>query len=368
MDKHILLALITKDINDLSRIFSNITTPNSVPVEVVNIALSKMGDLATNIQNLSEPNAEVEETVADNSCRDELMLYVDERLATISTLSQDDVVNVFNGFAEQLTAEIKSSLAETTISKEDLSLKETTLRSEVANANSTIYDYVKSTIGELTTSLQSAVTRIESLGDVVSMLSQKVNELAELPRIEKVVEKQVVVQKQEEPIIVEEKQVEPTIQLVEEDKTEEHFADSCVEEQTEKVIAEEPQPLQQFDKTEEPTIAEIAATPVTTVADTIKTTESILDKLSHRVDHSLASTLNNKKIDDLKSAISIADRFRFQRELFGGDGEKMNKTITILNASQSFEEAEEALYKNINIDEGNATLADFVQLLHRRFI
>lgn len=59
------------------------------------------------------------------------------------------------------------------------------------------------------------------------------------------------------------------------------------------------------------------------LAETIKKTTSVLENLSTNGDR-VASVIEHQKITELKSAISIADRFRFQRELFEGNGEQMS--------------------------------------------
>ncbi len=45
------------------------------------------------------------------------------------------------------------------------------------------------------------------------------------------------------------------------------------------------------------------------------------------------------KVEDIKKAISLGDRFLFQRELFNGNGELMTKTIEALNKLSSLDEA-----------------------------
>ena len=75
-----------------------------------------------------------------------------------------------------------------------------------------------------------------------------------------------------------------------------------------------------------------------------------------------------KNIEDLKQAISIGDRFRFQRELFGGNGEIMNKTITELNNATSLEKALEFISTNFSWNEKDDNVKDFLSLLERKFI
>jgi DNA repair exonuclease SbcCD ATPase subunit len=107
---------------------------------------------------------------------------------------------------------------------------------------------------------------------------------------------------------------------------------------------------------------------VTTVADSIETSESLADKLAKNADDTLASALNSKKIIDLKSSITLGDRFRFQRELFGGNGEKMNKAISDFNSFETMIEAQEYIAKNFDWQLDNDAVSDFIQLLQRRYL
>jgi hypothetical protein len=113
----------------------------------------------------------------------------------------------------------------------------------------------------------------------------------------------------------------------------------------------------------------VADAQVTTVADSIETSESLADKLAKNADDTLASAINNKKIIDLKASITLGDRFRFQRELFGGNGEKMNKAISDFNSFETMTEAQEYIAKNFaNWALDSDTVSDFIQLLQRRYL
>lgn len=56
---------------------------------------------------------------------------------------------------------------------------------------------------------------------------------------------------------------------------------------------------------------------VTCIADTINKSDSVAQILSSGDDTSVGNSMRKQPISDLKSAITIVDRFRFQRELFG---------------------------------------------------
>lgn len=85
-------------------------------------------------------------------------------------------------------------------------------------------------------------------------------------------------------------------------------------------------------------------------------------------ENTISSNLANKKIDDIKQAISIGDRFRFQRELFRGNGEDMNKTLTYLNLLATQNEALSFLQSKYGWTSDNETAEDFYQIVRRRFI
>ena len=73
------------------------------------------------------------------------------------------------------------------------------------------------------------------------------------------------------------------------------------------------------------------------------------------------------KVTDIKKAISLGDRFLFQRELFGGNGEQMAKTIAELNKLDSLDEAEAYIDKRFNWDKESSTYELFHNILKRRW-
>lgn len=73
------------------------------------------------------------------------------------------------------------------------------------------------------------------------------------------------------------------------------------------------------------------------------------------------------KIDDIKKAISLGDRFLFQRELFGGNGELMTKTISELNALKTLGDAENYIAKRFNWDKESNAYELFFNILKRRY-
>ena len=75
-----------------------------------------------------------------------------------------------------------------------------------------------------------------------------------------------------------------------------------------------------------------------------------------------------KRIEDLKQGISLGDRFLFQRELFGQNGELMQKTLEELNKQADFDAAVNYLDRKFPAwDKESATYELFINVLHRRF-
>ena len=72
-------------------------------------------------------------------------------------------------------------------------------------------------------------------------------------------------------------------------------------------------------------------------------------------------------IDDIRKGMSLGDRFLFQRELFAGDGEKMNKTIDSLNQLSSLDEALQYVQKRFQWDTESQAYELFINLLRRRY-
>jgi hypothetical protein len=112
----------------------------------------------------------------------------------------------------------------------------------------------------------------------------------------------------------------------------------------------------------------VAEPKVLTIADKLsQQVVSINDTLAKNEDN-LSATIANKKISDIKQAISIGDRFRFQRELFKSNGEDMNKTLSYLNQLATFDEAMSFLQSKYGWAEDNDAVADFIQILKRKFL
>ena len=171
-----------------------------------------------------------------------------------------------------------------------------------------------------------------------------------------------------EPEKVEEK-IEPEPEIVEPvaQKPEEIVPEPEVVEPVPEVVPE-PEPIPVIEPEVEP---EPAAAPAVdqpqTVADSIVKPETVVDEFSHRDDQSLAHAIAHKPVTDLKQAFSIAERFRFQRELFGNNGEMLIKALDALNACTTFDQAEQLLQTQFHLTAENSVVAEFLEIVRRKF-
>lgn len=78
------------------------------------------------------------------------------------------------------------------------------------------------------------------------------------------------------------------------------------------------------------------------------------------------TTSHNSSID-LKKELGIGDRFRFQRELFGGNGEKLSTALTTLNDMATMDDAINYITIVLRLDLDNPISKDFVDFVQKRF-
>lgn len=118
---------------------------------------------------------------------------------------------------------------------------------------------------------------------------------------------------------------------------------------------------------------------ITPPSPTMEDQEVIVEKpapsvtIVHNEDTTEVATVSNSlneniRINDIRLAINIGDRFRFQRELFGGNGEVMNKTIAYLNQLNKYDEAVSFLNNKFGWAKDNQHAEDFLQLIRRRYL
>ena len=82
----------------------------------------------------------------------------------------------------------------------------------------------------------------------------------------------------------------------------------------------------------------------------------------------LHEVLEKQNLADLRKAFSLNDRFYFRKELFAGDEAKMSKVISDLNDVWSYEGSIAYVNEKLNWDIEDPIVAEFVQLLEKRFL
>ncbi|MDR1729192.1 MAG: hypothetical protein LBR52_00815 [Prevotellaceae bacterium] len=94
------------------------------------------------------------------------------------------------------------------------------------------------------------------------------------------------------------------------------------------------------------------------------------EKFKSRVHSATATSLKrveSRFIQNLRKAINLNDRYRYQKELFGGNAELMNSVIDRLDAMSSLEEATDYVQKEFIWNMDSQTVTDFYSLLESRF-
>ena len=81
----------------------------------------------------------------------------------------------------------------------------------------------------------------------------------------------------------------------------------------------------------------------------------------------LQTSLFGPAVEDIRQAISLGDRFLFQRELFAGNGELMQKTLDEINGLGSLNEAMDYVLDNFDWDKESTAVQLFENVLKRRF-
>jgi hypothetical protein len=134
-------------------------------------------------------------------------------------------------------------------------------------------------------------------------------------------------------------------------------------------VVEEPAsaPVVELEPIVEPVVVPVEPTPQP-VVDVAPVVESapVVEKPAPRPTPTQTS-LFGSAVEDIRQAISLGDRFLFQRELFAGNGELMQKTLDELNGLGSLNEALEYVAENFEWDKESTAVQLFENVLKRRF-
>ena len=141
----------------------------------------------------------------------------------------------------------------------------------------------------------------------------------------------------------------------------------------------QPQPVIEPDEVHQPMVTESQAKPQKGATEvTVEKQPQSVEPIVHAASSaeqpvfkpqagSLNDLLERKNLSDFRKAFSLNDRFRFRRELFAGSEERMNQVIADLNEIKSYEASVAYIQKALNGNEEEAAVADFLQLIEKRF-
>lgn len=108
------------------------------------------------------------------------------------------------------------------------------------------------------------------------------------------------------------------------------------------------------------------------IAEAEETEEAIeLSEETIVVEEAVATAVLGEQLKpavDLNKGLSLNDTFRFSRELFNGDTEKMNHTLQKISRMSSLAEVVSYLSSQIAWDEENEAIQDFNELLKKYFV
>lgn len=97
-------------------------------------------------------------------------------------------------------------------------------------------------------------------------------------------------------------------------------------------------------------------------------TEEIIEEEEPATPVTLEEALQRQQAKELRKALSLNDRFRFRRELFGNSDIRMNETLSLIDAMQSYEEAEDYILNDLNWDVENPDVAEFMKIVQKHFL
>ena len=346
MNKDVLVALIAKDVNELQVLTEGLDQMEAIPAPYLRLALDKSKALTINIDNLiNYLNSKEVEDQAEA-----------QRLAEIEAKKAEEAAR-------------EAELARIAEEQEALFRAEELERERQAEARRKAEEEMARQVAAIEAARQADLEERRRREEEAARQEEIKRQEEEARRI--ATEQEAARQREEE---ARRQAAEEEARRVETERLAKEQAELEARIEAERIAKEQAEKERAEREAQEKLAAQVvvdavlAESAVTTLADSIETTESLADKLAKGADDTLASAINNKKIIDLKASITLGDRFRFQRELFGGNGEKMNKAISDFNSFETMDEAQAYIAKNFEWPLDNDAVSDFIQLLQRRYL
>lgn len=162
---------------------------------------------------------------------------------------------------------------------------------------------------------------------------------------------------EQEPVVELEDETEYVLEAEPEEEIEQ---DVEPEVEAEPEIEEEPEPEPE-EELEPEIVPEIEAEPEPEIIKNV-------DETAPDAIITLDEAFIRNKAKDLKSAFSLNDTFRFRRELFGNSAADMNDAIDLVNAMNSYEEAEDYFINDLGWDAESDEVGEFMEIIRNHFI
>ena len=121
------------------------------------------------------------------------------------------------------------------------------------------------------------------------------------------------------------------------------------------------------EETSEPIVLEEQASTVDKLEDNSDIKEVVVESKVESARVVPTQTTLFASVEDIRQAISLGDRFLFQRELFAGNGELMQKTLDELNNLTTLTEAMQYVSDHFDWDKDSTAVQLFENVLRRRF-
>jgi hypothetical protein len=331
MNRKVLVTLLWKEIRDLEEITEGFLIMTEYPEEIVQLVIEKTESIQSYIQQLGQFKSEL----------------TDFNIVETSTVATP---------IEQPKTEEEHSNVEVEVLEESVDISKAPSFIVTSNQEVSIDDHFV----EIEEELYLNQAEAEEVLETVIETAVESTETLQIEPQPVVVEPVVV-----EPVVVEEialivENVQETILEPEQVAVEEESVTPVVEIQADlfDAIVE---PVQELPREEVVAIEQVH--PVIEVASQVeeKVTEVPLEVVAPKVE-------STQKITDIKQSMSLGDRFRFQRDLFKGNGEDMNKTIKYINQLSTVNEAISFLEKKYKWDADDESAVDFYQIVKRRFL
>ncbi|MDD2284469.1 MAG: hypothetical protein PHQ11_03605 [Paludibacter sp.] len=305
MNRELLVTLIRKNIDELIMLTEGFMEMNTYPAAIINLAKNKTDDIWSYINQLG-------------NLKPEEIQQVIEKMPVVPEMTTD------------------TGKSETVETEESISNKETTEEEEMHPVQrNDMNDEEKNAFDEETFSEE------EDDDDIIFENEQEETKEEEVTES---VEKEEVIDDNKDDIEITEDVI--TAEFTETIEKEETIASD-----SEKII----------------TTTETAEKKVTLAEKISGNGISRNEMLARGENGGINAAIGSKKVDDIRQAISLGDRFRFQRELFKNNGEEMNKTLSYINKLATYEEVISFLQSKYGWKEGSAAAEDFYQIIKRKF-